>query len=121
MKLATDGYSRNCLLIGNYAVKFPSVRNGLRAFLMGWLGNIAERDRWKYESHPRLSPVLMSFLGGFFNIHPRYYEILERELTRDELANLPICNPDPKRSNYAMLDGVIIVLDYGHSDAWIKQ
>lgn len=119
IKLIRAGYSRDVLLIGKYAFKFPSPRNGWRAFVMGLLGNIEEARKWQYSRHTGLAPVLFS-LAGFVNIYPRY-EPLEREITETELTHVAIFNPDRRSINYARDEnGDIIVLDYGHCDAWIK-
>jgi hypothetical protein len=54
------GVSRDVLCIGRWALKFPKLRTW-RAFLIGLLANMQERDLWKRGDWPELlCPVVFA-------------------------------------------------------------
>lgn len=120
MQRVTSGASRDCWLIGRYAIKVPSLRHGWRMFLIGVLANMQETAHWQVSKHPQLARVTWAAWGGWLNIYVRY-AAWEQPITKAALDTLPIYNPDPKQSNYGVNEaGQIVVLDYGHCDCYIK-
>lgn len=120
IRLETSGQNRDCWLIGDRAIKTPTLRHGWTYFIHGLMANIRERRNWESSMHPRLARLIWAAPGGWLNVYQRY-EVLDRPLTGEELKLLPVFNPDPKRGNYGLGEnGKIIVLDYGHCDCYIK-
>ena len=123
--ILTGGVTRRVLLIGNYAVKVPRWRYGWRMFLTGLISNMAETRFKSLSDHFHLCPVLFSIPGGWLNIMPRCTLLTDREW--DNICAR--CNPenDPtmiitewygfdcdfKRDNFGVLDGRVVLLDYG--------
>jgi hypothetical protein len=120
------GATRTVLVTGRYAVKVPSLRaysGGMRTRLWslarGYLGNHSEAE-WsgigQWEGQP-LCPVLQSWLWGLVQVYPRCQPLpLDKSGEYNgELGPLPKLNPDPgdgKLSNYGVLDGRIVRVDY---------
>lgn len=122
MKWVRSGHNRDCWLIGRWAIKTPTLRNGWRYFVSGLLCNIQERSRWETSQHRRRARLIWASPGGWMNVYERYDRVLERPLTAEELKALPVFNPDPKHDNYAFNEwGEIVVLDYGHCDCYVKH
>jgi hypothetical protein len=120
IQIITSGMSRDCWLIGCYAIKLPSLRHGWRFLLMGFLANMQEASHWRRSKHPQLARLIWAVPGGWVNVYERY-AAWEQAITKDVLDSLPIYNPDPKQSNYGInQSGQIVVLDYGHCDCWVK-
>ncbi|MCC6454189.1 MAG: hypothetical protein IT328_04550 [Caldilineaceae bacterium] len=108
------GVTRSVLLIGNLAIKFPSLRHGQRYFIYGMLGNVLESSHWKQCNHHNLAPVYHCGPFGLWLVMKRYRTILERSLTADELATLPFIGIDNNGANVAVEDGRLILVDYGN-------
>jgi hypothetical protein len=119
------GATRTVLLVGKYAIKFPSLYSW-QMFLLGLLGNIQERRWWKTgwaEARLKLCPVLIADRWGFILIMPRC-ELLagspdeaamseqeHRAFTTLEAGGcLPVEN---KRSSFGYLNGRLVAVDFG--------
>jgi hypothetical protein len=134
VKIIRTGATRWVLLIGRYAVKFPSLYS-YRHFLQGILGN--EQETFWYKSFKwtgKLCPVLFCFPGCFFIVMPRVRVMTDDEAK--EIWGLPPCNfdgsPTPcdeflriepgeesifpaekKSDSFGWLDGKLVIIDYG--------
>lgn len=109
------GVSRTALLIGPYAIKVPSFRNGARYFVLGMLGNILERDHWRMSHHPQLAPVYGRGPLGLWVVMKRYHCILDRLLTPEEQASFPFLGIDNNGANVAVDNGELVLIDYGNT------
>lgn len=113
------GANRTVLLIGAWAIKVPSFRNGVTYFVTGMLANLLERDRWRLSHHPNLAPVYLSLPFGLLNVCKRYRHIPARLLTKVELAQLPLIGFDNNGHNAAWEGGRIVAIDYGNADTYL--
>lgn len=118
-----SGVSRIVLLIGRYAIKIPRCNRGDDFFVLGMQGNILERERWRASKrdypngHPALAPIYFCFPFGLLLIMKRYRMMLDRPLTREEIAALPFINVDNNGNNAALDEqGRIVIIDYGNCD-----
>ena len=114
-----QGYNRIVLLIGGFALKFPNIFKGERAFAHGLCCNIKEYELGKEARFDtRVADVYFRLPFGFMLAMKRY-EVIDRPLTEDEFKRVPISNPDRKIGNYATNHkGDVVIIDYGHSSAW---
>jgi len=113
------GSTRSTVLIGQYALKFPSTVE-YRLFLLGLLGNLQEK-RFS-GSDPRLCPVIFSMPLGLMNIMPRA-QMLSRDefFALDYKAFVDSSNghyllsdmAERKMDTFGWLNGRIVVVDYG--------
>lgn len=110
------GVSRTVLLIGPWAIKAPSLRNGQRYFVKGMYGNILEADHWRKSRHPNLAPVYAVGPFGLWLVMRRYRTLVRRRLTNEEIAALPFIGLDNNGANVAWDNGRFVVIDYGESD-----
>ena len=108
MKIKT-GVTRIVLLVNKFAIKLPSFRNGWRCFLQGILANEQERVWSAGLIDDRLCPVIISSRFGFWLAMRRADEITELP-PRENFNGLPL---DYKLSNFGLLDGRIVLVDYG--------
>ena len=113
------GMSRDVLCIGRWALKFPKLRTW-RAFLIGLLENMQERDLWKRGDWPQLlCPVVFALPGGWLVVMGRATPLTDAQAEGfDPLAILEqndgLAIPaEPKASSFGMLDGRLVVVDYG--------
>ena len=107
------GTTRTVLLIGRWAIKFPSAVEW-RLFLQGLLGNLQERQFWTTK-WPELCPVLFGCPGGWFLIMRRAIP-----LTREDYENFKgfdcedrIVPVEMKLDSFGWIDGKIVAVDYG--------
>lgn len=107
------GRNRFVLLVGRYALKFPSFRNW-RDFLFGLLNNLNERDAYRRDPAHRC-PVLFAAPGGFLLIMPRV-----RTLTDEEMAAVDAAlwaqrshAPEAKPDSFGWHENTIVAVDYG--------
>lgn len=110
-----SGASRTVLLIHSYAFKLPRIGGGWRAFLLGLLSNLRERELGrKREEH--LCPVKFSVPGGWLVVMPRVKPL--GEMDYDTLANItagPLRTAsswDFKPCSFGWLNGRIVAVDY---------
>lgn len=108
VRLITEGRNRFVLLIGGYAIKFPSLRCW-RDFLFGILNNLNEREA--HASHPAYCPVLWSAPGAVLIVMPRV-EIMDDEAFAG--AQVPAAaGVEHKASSWGWLNGRLVAVDYG--------
>jgi hypothetical protein len=108
--------SRTVFLIGPWAIKVPSLRNGQRFFLKGLLGNQLEYEHWKSERHKQLGQVLWCLPFGIMLCMRRYYVFVDRQLTPEEKTAFPFLNVDAHSRNIAFDHGIPTLIDYGNID-----
>lgn len=110
------GATRNVLLAGRFAFKFPSCRSW-RLFLNGLLGNMQEAE-FARAGWPKLCPVVFSLPYGFLTVMRRA-EPLPDDVWRgldvqawasEEGHTIPV---EPKQDSFGVLDGRIVAVDYG--------
>jgi hypothetical protein len=116
------GVTRSVLLVGPYALKFPSVRYGWNKFLRGLLSNMCERQFKPLAAKYRLAPVVFGVPGGWLTVQRRC-EPLTAEQWSDLLFLYDEGPPvgvdwhgfscDFKRDNFGTIDGSVVLLDYG--------
>lgn len=104
-----SGQTRTVFLAGKYAIKVPRMSNGWRFFLMGMLANANEK-RWS-GFDKRLCPVLWCAPFGLMLCMMRAEPWPDgKELPSD---NLPFL--DPQESNFGILNGEAVSIDYGET------
>jgi hypothetical protein len=113
------GVNRTVLLIGPWAIKVPSFRNGSRYFVYGMLGNLLERDHWRMSHHPRLAPVLACGPLGLLLVMERLPFVLDRALTPDELRQFPFLNLDNNGDNVGIGPHGLTLFDYGNPGVYL--
>lgn len=113
------GMSRDVLCIGRWALKLPKLKTW-RAFLIGLLANMQERDLSKRGCWPELCPVVFALPGGWLVVMRRATPLTDAQAEAlDPLAVLspeddrPSIPAEPKASSFGMLDGRLVVVDYG--------
>lgn len=124
------GVTRECFLIGTWAVKLPSLYDW-RNFLQGVLANMQEREMATLRT-PELCPILFSTPGGWLVVMRRARALSDAEWTRFRAQFGPDRHPrDPvkpwinpaqdyfvpvemKRDSFGILDGMIVAVDYGN-------
>lgn len=112
MVLNRRGRNRWVLLIGSYAVKFPSPRCW-QDFLFGLLNNLREaRD----GSLPGRCPVVARFPLGLVIVMRRAVPLDEREFASFhayEFCREHGISAEQKPDSFGKLNGRIVALDYG--------
>lgn len=115
------GLSREVICVGRWAFKIPKLTRSWRQFLIGLLANMQERDLSK-RGWPELCPVVFALPGGWLVVMQRATPLSDEQaemldplsiLSRDDYA-IPA---EPKGSSFGMLDGRIVVVDYGDNCA----
>lgn len=119
MRVIKKGIGRTVVLIGSFAIKFPSFRNGVLHFVYGMLANLLEGERWGLSKSKYLAPVYITGPFGLFSINKRYKSLLARRLTSKELERLPFINFDNNGNNAAMDNGQIVLIDYGNPGMYL--
>lgn len=112
------GITRTVLLVGRWAIKFPSLRahgDGIRGVLWSWTrgvqANLSECD---WAGSPGICPVSWS-LAGLVNIYPRCDPVIE-DLPEQDYRSIGFLGPvDPKPHNVGMLNGRLVWIDYDMS------
>lgn len=117
MKLDRSGASRDVLLIGDYAVKFPKFFSW-KAALLGLLANMREQE-FSREGWPELCPVLWGIPGGFMIVMARAEPMTFEEWSAfDDWAfrNHPdyVVPCESKPESYGWLGGRVVAIDYGN-------
>lgn len=116
----SSGISRNVFLVGKWAIKIPSLRNGGIYFLYGLLGNMLEARRYRtvYELFPcdtyHLGRVIYCAPLGVFLVMQRYNKITGKE----KLIPFPkslFKEVDNKSDNFATDGKYTILVDYGNT------
>jgi hypothetical protein len=114
------GVTRTVLLVGPWAVKFPSLcahGDGLRgvlwSFARGLSANCSE-ELWTRSGQDGICPVRWS-LAGLVNVYRRC-EPASDELSEDVYAAIGFTGAaDKKPANLGWLDGTLVWVDYDQS------
>lgn len=134
------GMTREVILIGPWAIKIPSFRNG-KLFLTGMLANMQERE-FSHTGWPELCPVKFYVPMGLLVMMPRCKPLSDAEW--ESLDHRAFCSrSDPyaeinydlvtgqingthadvasylipaehKRCSFGMLNGRVVAVDYGN-------
>jgi hypothetical protein len=116
MKLIKSGATRNVLLIGKYALKFP-VFSSHKFFLVGCLHNWQERvfykasDMYCINTKHLMCPSIFCSWFGILQIQLRATQ-LDRELTNKEINLFSAVCSDIKKENFGLLNNKLICIDY---------
>jgi hypothetical protein len=114
----TCGAHRLVLSTKLHALKVPR----LSALPDGRWANRTERETWMATPAPHLCPVICSNKWGWFVLMPFARPLSDQEFLAHTLQDAQTPSnpflPDPahgdfKRSNFGMLDGRIVKIDYG--------
>jgi len=103
------GITRSVFLTRRWAIKIPTFRSW-SLFLHGLLANMQEAFWWSATHDSRLCPVRFSVPGGFLVIMERANPVENENIPYEEYEGLPL---DPKPTNFGMLRGKLVLLDYG--------
>ncbi len=123
MQIKTNGVTRLVFVFSTFVIKVPKPRHW-RNFLRGLIGNINEGDTWKWNSGKYekgtshlLCPVIWSMWGGWLLIMKRAEPITTKQegevFRQDDWA---LFKGDDSLSNYGLLDGVCVKIDYADLD-----
>lgn len=107
------GITREVLLIGKYALKFPSTREWW-LFLEGLQCNMNEWQRRKCSE--RFCPIVFRIPGGFLNVMKRcdpYEEWDDAEMEAFFSENECHAYVEKKQCSFGLLDGKLVAVDYG--------
>lgn len=127
MKILKGGSRRTVVLIGKYALKFPSFYS-FNSFVEGLIHNISEYEFSTMEI-PELCPIIFRIPGGFLNVMPRckcgvwpgwdeddckllndWQEAAKKSQRSSLLENIV----EPKEDSVGRLpDGRVVAVDYG--------
>lgn len=113
------GVTRIVFLTMRWAIKVPTVRYGWAKFLQGLLANMQERTFSCMAEEFRLCPVRFAVPGGWLSVMPRCQPLSESAadiIHQGQMAGA--CewhgmDCDFKPDNFGMLDGQIVLFDYG--------
>jgi hypothetical protein len=120
MYINTKGTTRLVIILTNVVIKIPNFTYSWQNFLRGIIGNIEERNTWKFskiliegdKSH-LLCPVLWCSWGGWILVMKK----IERPITVDEFEyieeHVEFFEGDDSINNYGVLEGRIVKIDYG--------
>jgi len=135
MKLIRIGATRWVCIIGNYAVKFPSLA-GYRNFLQGLLANEQEVCWYRnFKWTRKLCPVVYSFPLHLFIVMPKVRVMTDHEakemwdwnefdraqdkqtpldgfltIEQGEPSQFPV---EKKSDSFGWLNGKLVIIDYG--------
>lgn len=117
MRFVRHGVTRDVLLVGRWAIKFPNTRYHWQYILEGWLANRKEAATWYGYSNSvdeeskaearKLCPVVRSCLGGLILVMRRA-EPFEGTLST---FHVPSFVKDIKTDNFGILNGQVVCLD----------
>lgn len=117
MQIILKGTTRITVLIGNVAVKIPHLLNGWELFLQGLLANCQER-KFSKTGWLELCPIVCGLPGGWCNVMWRAKPLTDRQWNEFDF-DLFVANTnggilaENKRDSFGVLDGKIVVVDYG--------
>jgi hypothetical protein len=114
------GCTRVVLLIGKYAIKFPSFETGYIGFLKGILNSLEECSITKWNPAVSVSKTLYCNCTGLFLIAERAREVKNIDLYKVELERLCTLSPDEsdfymddaRPDNFGYIDGRLVKVDY---------
>lgn len=109
------GITREVVLFGKYALKFPSIRSW-KCFLQGLVSNIKEKEHSRLNN-PYLCPVIFYIPSGILVIQKRAVIFTENEAEKYDLMRISSeagIWVEPKASSFGWIDGNIVAVDYGN-------
>lgn len=128
------GVTREVLLVGRYAFKFPKVTCGWKMFLQGLLCNMQEAVWGRCADMPEFCPVVFSIPGGWLVVMKRARPLSDDEWSaflrvlvgtdaihtfhpRDEIKSWTggdyLIPAEIKINSFGLLGDQIVVVDYG--------
>jgi hypothetical protein len=114
-----SGVMREVFLVGRWAVKVPKLTRGWRQFLRGLLANMEEREL-SANQWPELCPVVFSVPCGWLIVMRRAAPLTDEFLKTFDMVEFVLPEDgrtfpeiEMKGSSFGMLDGRIVVVDYG--------
>lgn len=117
MKPKVRGITREVILIGKYAFKFPSIRSWW-LFLEGLQCNMCEVQRTKCSPH--FCPIVFSIIGGFLVVMKRCQPVPDNwdeyaDFRKDETYEYYYVHNyvENKPCSFGILDGKLVAVDYG--------
>lgn len=109
------GITRSVVLIGPYAFKFPSIRNGMSMFLEGMLANWRERKFYKDSGDYYRGLLAKSYFCSWFGL----FSIMERvvvnleDMDDEKMKWFQGVSTEWKPMNYGYnKNGDLVCLDY---------
>lgn len=119
MKWERKGSSREVVLIGQWAIKFPKLYSW-ETFLWGLLANMQEIQFSKLN-WPELCPIIWYIPGGFLVVMPRCKILIRNDFCEEKIneifTNAKLhnrCLPvEMKPDSWGFLNGRLIAVDYG--------
>lgn len=117
----SGGVTRTVLLVGRYAIKVPRLRYGWSKLLYGLLSNMTEARFTPLADQFRLCPTVFSIPGGFLNVQRRCAPLSDDQWEATRLNDDDVHGRgdwqgmacDFKRDNFGVLDGRVVLLDFG--------
>lgn len=126
MKLIKTGITRLVILTKRYAIKFPRFDYGWRLFIEGIRANLNEREFYEIanipdnqltKALPHICPILWSSWGAWIIVMPRCSPLILTDIkTRDVFLVLEKLVGDHKDDNYGILNGKVVMFDYGSTN-----
>ena len=114
------GVTRVVVLVGSFAIKFPRWTMGTMWFTRGQCHNLKERDFWRSYPAPareHLCPCYFCLPFGLFSIMRRAAHLPDDDPNGTDYHNLLTAKGyrgfDSKTDNLGMIDGQLVILDYG--------
>lgn len=120
LEIISSGSTRIVILIAGVAIKFPSIKGGIKNFLYGMISNITERSWSKIEQG--MPTVYFCDYLGLISISKRYARVRHNGLFFVDLVELSVkskihadfWNYDAKPENFGYDKGVrLIKIDCG--------
>jgi hypothetical protein len=119
IKISQQGCFRNVLLIGNYAIKVPTILNQ-QNFIYGCYSNIRERNYCKNVNKNGgfldiVVPSLFCSIFGLIQIQYRCKEMSSEDfalLTQKQLDIFSVWGNDIKAANLGYYNGRLVIFDY---------
>lgn len=123
MTINRSGVTRIVFLFETVVIKIPKPRIW-NHFLRGIIANINERDTYRYSSGKYekgqsylLCPVIWCSWGGWVLVMKKAKQLTEKEFSEHSFGeHLQWYRGDDTISNYGMLEGKIVKIDYGDLD-----
>ena len=113
------GAMREVFLVGRWAVKLPKLHRGWRQFLRGLLSNMEERE-FSAKGYREFCPVVFSLPGGWLVIMRRTESCTDEFLAGFDRLRFIMPEDgrlfpevEPKDDSFGMLDGDVVIVDYG--------
>jgi hypothetical protein len=113
------GAMREVFLVGRWAVKLPKITRGWRQFLRGLLSNMEERE-FSAKGYPEFCPVVLSLPGGWLVVMRRTKPLTDEFLATFDMLGFLMPEDgrlfpevEPKGDSLGMLDGRVVIIDYG--------